>query len=433
MVAVIKVGYSLHRVFNYNENKVKGGVAHCIGATNYPVDLEDLTLNMKLNRLLKLTELNENAKRNSIHISLNFDPSESQLSQERLMEIADTYMQRIGFGNQPYLVYQHFDAGHPHIHLVTTNIRADSSRIDMHHLGIRKSEPARKAIEKEYDLVAAEKQKKIEIFTLKPIAAKVVEYGQTETKKAIQNVLDNVLTTYRYASLAELNALLNQYNIEAYKGTEGSRIFQNKGLLYRILDQQGSPIGIPIKASSFYNSPTLVFLEERFKKNMDKPVSSKMRIKNLIDKILIDKKISFEQLTDLLYKQGIRLVERKNEDGKLFGVTYVDHKTKSVFNGSSLGKNYSAKSILERCYKEEMMIHTESIQKQKFPIEITTPTDIDKIVATTSIPIEITERDHTDTNDLLQTLLEVENTSDYIPNNLKKKKRKKKRRNNNNL
>ena len=40
-------------------------------------------------------------------------------------------MQGIGFGNQPYLVYQHHDAGHPHIHMVTANIQADGQRIKM--------------------------------------------------------------------------------------------------------------------------------------------------------------------------------------------------------------------------------------------------------------------------------------------------------------
>ena len=160
MVTVIKTGHSIHRIFNYNENKVKEGVANCIGAGNYPVDHDKMNLSMKLNRFLKQLELNENAKRNSVHISLNFHATESHFSTEKLLAIAETYMDRIGFGNQPYLVYQHHDAGHPHIHLVTTNIEADGKRIDLHHLAIRKSESARKAIEKEFGLVRAEAQKK---------------------------------------------------------------------------------------------------------------------------------------------------------------------------------------------------------------------------------------------------------------------------------
>ncbi len=74
MVAVIKTGHSIHRIVNYNKNKVKEGVAVCILAANYPLDTDQLTLSQKLNRLVKQAALNENVKRNSVHVSLNFDP-----------------------------------------------------------------------------------------------------------------------------------------------------------------------------------------------------------------------------------------------------------------------------------------------------------------------------------------------------------------------
>ncbi|WP_369699892.1 relaxase/mobilization nuclease domain-containing protein [Flavobacterium sp. AED] len=76
---------------------------------------------IKLNRFVKRLELNENAKRNSIYISLNFDPSENH-SKEKMMAITNTYMEKIGFGKQPYLVYQHYAAGHPHLHVVSIYI-----------------------------------------------------------------------------------------------------------------------------------------------------------------------------------------------------------------------------------------------------------------------------------------------------------------------
>lgn len=197
MVAVIKVSSSMHRIFNYNENKVKEGVAECISAENYPLDAEEMSLKIKLDFLLKRMELNENVKRNSVHISLNFDPSETHLTPEKLSTIAGIYMQKLGFGEQPYLVYQHHDAGHPHIHIVTTNIQADGSRIDLHHLGIRKSEPARKEIERTFGLVVADDRQRQQTFRLKPLDVRKVQYGRTATKRAITNVLDAVLEKYR--------------------------------------------------------------------------------------------------------------------------------------------------------------------------------------------------------------------------------------------
>src|SRR4051812_30019494 len=125
MVAVINTGHSIRSIFNYNENKVRLGKAECIGEGNYPIDLADLTLDSKLKTLLKQLELNKNVTRNSVHISLNFDQSEKEFSNEKLMEIAQVYMDKIGFGSQPYLVYRHYDAGHPHIHIVSIKVKSD--------------------------------------------------------------------------------------------------------------------------------------------------------------------------------------------------------------------------------------------------------------------------------------------------------------------
>ena len=207
MVSIIKTSHSIRSIFAYNENKVKAGAAECIGAGNYPVAVDKMSDAIKLNRFTKRLALNENAKRNSLHISLNFDPSENH-SKEKMMAIANTYMEKIGFGKQPYLVYQHHDAGHPHLHIVSINIERDGKRIDLHHLGIRKSEPARKAIEELFGLVKAEGRKKKEQFNIQPISMSKVCYGRIETKKALTNVLNHVVNEYKYSSLAELNAVL---------------------------------------------------------------------------------------------------------------------------------------------------------------------------------------------------------------------------------
>ncbi|WP_338841240.1 relaxase/mobilization nuclease domain-containing protein [Flavobacterium ginsenosidimutans] len=349
MVAVIKTSRSINSILNYNENKVKEGVAECISAVNYPLELEKLNFTQKLNRFLKLSSLNENTKRNSVHISLNFDPSENH-STEKLIEIADTYMEKIGFGKQPYLVYQHHDAGHPHLHLVTNNIQRDGKRIDLHLIGVKKSEPARKEIEDIFGLVKAEGRKQKEVLTLKPISVGRVEYGKAESRKAINSVLNKVLFDYKYSSLPELNAVLNLYNVHADRGSEESRVFKNNGLLYKILDQNSKPIGVPIKASEFYSKPTLKFLEGKFKTNEAEKESCKKYMRNAITLAFLRENIvSPEKLSKVLEGESIHMILRKSSEGQLYGITYVDHKTRSVFNGSCLGKEFSAKGIQESC------------------------------------------------------------------------------------
>lgn len=417
MVAIIKTSHSINNILNYNENKVKSGVADCINAVNYPLQLEKLNFTLKLNRFLKLAELNENAKRNSVHISLNFDPSENH-STEKLIEIADTYMQKIGFASQPYLVYQHHDAGHPHLHVVTNNIQRDGKRIDLHHLGIRKSEPARKEIEEIFGLVKAEGRKVKEEFFLKPIQIAQIQYGKVESKKAINSVLNEVINLYKYSSLNELNAVLNYFNIRADGGKENSRIYKNKGLVYRILDKNRNSVGVPIKASDLYNKPTLKFLEEKFKSNELMKSRHKARVKDAIDLTFsMQSKISIFELAKQLESAGIFTLCRASEDGRIFGITYIDHKTKCVFNGSSLGKQYSAKEIQERC--------------QLSFVEKTVPASV-RLSNTSSETISIKEENNHETNrspqySLLNELIKSESAPlDYnypMYQNKKKKKR----------
>ncbi|MBW8334004.1 MAG: relaxase/mobilization nuclease domain-containing protein [Prolixibacteraceae bacterium] len=432
MVAIIKTGNSIHRIFNYNENKVRVGVAECIGAGNYPIDSDKMSLSMKLNRFLKQIELNENVKRNSVHISLNFHPSESHLSKENLLEIAETYIEKIGFGKQPYLVYQHNDAGHPHIHIVSIKVRPDGSRIDMNNIGRNQSEHARKAIEKEFGLVNAEAQKKQEQYRLNPVSAAKVMYGKSQTKMAIQNVLEAVLNQYRYTSIPELNAVLKQYNVMAERGSENSRVYRHNGLLYRILDAEGNLVGVPIKASLFYNNSTLKSLEGRFRENEAKRIPHKTRIKNAIDMFLTGKKATLQDLIKALEKQGIHVALRQNDTGLIYGITYVDHQTKCVFNGSVLGKQYSAKAIQERCQQKavpEQKLPPHSAQEptgfqpqsNAFEAETKAHPKVLQIAATFK-----------EIENILDTLMQTEQTSNYLPYQLKRKRKKRRRRNLNN-
>jgi len=409
MVAVIKTSSSIRGILNYNENKVEIGKAECISAVNYPLELEKLSFNSKLNRFLKLAELNTNAKRNTVHISLNFDPSENH-SKEKLAEIADTYMEKLGFGRQPYLVYQHYDAGHPHLHLVTNNIQRDGKRIDLHLLGIRKSEPARKEIEEMFGLVKAEGKKQKEQFSLNPIDVGRIQYGKAESKKAINSVLNKVLFDYKYSSLPELNAVLNLYNVHADRGSEESRVFKNNGLLYKILDQNSKPIGVPIKASEFYSRPTLKFLEGKFKTNDAEKESFKKYVKNAIKLAFYSENIfSPEKLLKILEAESIHMILRKSGEGQLYGITYVDHKTRSVFNGSSLGKEFSAKGIQESCAMNILAI------ERKHQNSVSTNSQ-------NSQNLESKEYIKENPADIL---LRGEKINDYVSKQLKQKKKKK--------
>jgi len=345
MVAKVISGKSLRGVLSYNEHKVEKGQAELLWAENFTTAAERMGFTHKLNHLEKLATQNTRAKTNAVHISLNFDPSE-KLDKYTLTAIAKKYMEKIGFGGQPLLVYQHFDAGHPHLHLVTTNIETDGNRIDLHNIGRNQSETARKELEQEYNLVPAESKTQQEQINIKAIDLKRVIYGKSQTKQAISNVVRPVTKNWKYSSIHELNAVLNQYNVIADRGTEGSKLFDKKGLVYRLLDENGKKVGVPIKASAIYDKPTLKFLEKRYALNTTLKASAKDQLKEKINEVLVDKpgQPEFERC---LAKHGVKVIYRQNDDVKIYGITYTDHKLKAVFNGSDLGKAYSAKALTE--------------------------------------------------------------------------------------
>ncbi|MDR7131674.1 hypothetical protein J2X69_004038 [Algoriphagus sp. 4150] len=425
MVAIIKTSSSIRRPFHYNENKVVQAAAELLLAQNYPIKNAEQSADMRLKYLLRLASLNSRTGVNAVHISLNFAPGE-EFDKEKLLQISNEYMKGIGFQSQPYLVYRHTDAGHPHLHIVTTNIALDGRRIPLHNIGRLKSEPTRKALEKQFGLVPAESQKQ-GLFIAKPVSVSRLDYGKSETKRAIGNVLQHVLKGYSYTSLAELNAILQGYRIVADRGTEESRIFKNRGLVYRVLDDQGNKVGVPVKASSFYFKATLNSIESKFESNALVRKKHFQSIRAAIDLTLLKlRKSSLDGVIESLAKQGIVTVKRVNQEGRLYGITFVDHRTKCVFNGSVLGKKYSANGLMERIRIDQNDTKITQASTEKAP---KMPRDIQDV-----LPSKITDTERRSDNlgsssrGLLETVITPEETYSHVPFEWRKKKRRKRKR-----
>lgn len=101
-------------------------------------------------------------------------------------------------------------------------------------------------------------------------------------------------------------------------------------------------------------------------------------------------------------------------------ITYVDHKTKCVFNGSALGKEFSAKGIQERCAIDITGERKENQMEKSYTAE--SLVDImEEYKGVLSIA---------DIGKILDALTKVEYTSDYVPRQFKSDKKKKRNRNN---
>jgi hypothetical protein len=347
MVAKIKSGKSLKGALMYNEIKVGSGKAVMLEARGYHKDTAKLSFQDKLFRLRDLAERNHRVRTNTVHISLNFDVGE-KLSAEKLVAVADRYMEGIGFGDQPYLVYQHFDAGHPHLHLVTTNIDRDGTRISLHNLGKTKSEATRKAIEVAFNLTKAEDARVAPQVKIGP-----VRYGETDSKRAIANVVRAVIHDYKFTSLGELNAVLQQYQVLADPGSKNSLMYKNAGLRYWITDARGTKLGVPIKASNLPGKPIMKLLRRRFLLNKALRSAKKEAVRLKVDRALSGS-TSIASFQEVLQKLNVRAVIRRTDTGAVYGLTFVDNDLKMVFNGSDLGKAYAAAGITGRFKTEQV-------------------------------------------------------------------------------
>jgi hypothetical protein len=363
MVARFVNGKNIRGMLHYNENKVATGEARLLLASGFAGDIEKFSLEQKLQRFEHLTMLNTRVKTNAIHITLNFD-EQDKLSNEQLQQITLSYMERIGFGDQPYLVYKHKDAAHTHVHIATINIQPDSSRIDTHGIGWKLSEPARIALEKEYGLMEAKGRKNSNTLTIKAANLEKAIYGKTPTKRAITNIVNAVIGTYKFTSLAEFNAILKQFNVIADRGGENTVMREKGGLIYSLINNKAEQVGIPIKASAIYNKPTLAMLQKEFEKNIDRRKQYQEPLKERIESVFKQySAITKNTFIAEVQKQNVNVAFRTNDQGYTYGITYIDNNNKTVFNGSDLGKAYSAKAILDRFSATDKRIKP-TLQKQ---------------------------------------------------------------------
>lgn len=368
MVARITTPRSLSETLNYNEHKVRRGVADCIAENNFLLPVHAMNFYDKLNWFELRNMLNDRATTKTLHVSLNFAPTE-KFEVTTLSSIAAEYMERIGFGAQPYLVYKHKDAGHPHIHIVASTIREDGTRIDTHNIGRNQSESARKQIETKYGLIQAGKQQKAPPPSITPAVHKL-EYGQAELKRSISNVLMQVINLYNYTSLPELNAVLKQFGVVADRGKAGSFTHRKNGLLYRMLDRDGQPVGVPIKASTIAGKPTLKLLEQKFAANKKNREVLKLALQQTLVRTMQAQPENLDDLIGRLAKKDIYTVLRQNDEGRIYGITFVDNHHRSAFNGSELGRSFSIAGIQGALHKAQDQHPTQQLPQRSVDLAL---------------------------------------------------------------
>jgi len=337
MIAKISSSNNLYGALSYNQNKLDGDRAKVI-LTNKMIEPQDgiFDIHTCMRSFEPYLLANRNTEKPVLHVSLNPDPKDV-LSDEQLSEIAQEYMQKMGYGDQPFIVYKHEDLERKHIHIVSLRVDENGRKINdkFEH---RRSMDACRKLEQKYGLVPADQKQRQEGLPLKP-----VKYGDGDVKQQIANIIRAVAKDYHFLSLKEYRALLHLYNVgmEEIRGEVKGKPY--RGIVYSALNDRGEKVGTPFKSSLFGKSVGIEALEKHIEKSAQviKNRHLKERSKQIISKTMrtCQNRSDFEKA---LEKKGISAVFRTNDEGRIYGATFIDHEQKCIFNGSRLGKEFSA-------------------------------------------------------------------------------------------
>lgn len=344
MVANITTGSNLYGALFYNQEKVDKG-AGTVLATHILREPADGKFNVAetAEDILRWMPDHFRTEKPVIHISLNPDIKDN-LTDDQLSEIAGHYMDRMGWGSQPYIVFKHSDIEREHIHIVSVQVGQDGKKIKDSKRNER-SVAITEELEKEYGLHPAKGQKRSELWQLKPI-----DPTKGDLKRQIAAVIKPALSMYKFQTMGEFRALLSLYNIgiEEVKGERNGQPY--RGLLYTVLNEDGRKAEVtPLKSSLFGKDYGYDALERHMETSGKKITKEGNRehTRHRITEAFLDAPTE-SALRERLRAYHIDLFIRRNDTGRITGVTFIDHDNRCVLNGSRLGKEYSANALNER-------------------------------------------------------------------------------------
>lgn len=306
---------------------------------------------------------NRNTEKHTLHISLNPDPND-KVSDDKFSEMAEEYIREMGYGQQPFVVFKHTDIDRSHIHIVSVCVDEGGKKISDKFEKMRSMKVCRE-LERKYGLIpATDKEYKQNDKVFRPVDCKA-----GDIKSQITSVIRHLPNYYKYQTLGEYNALLSLFKITTERVESELQGQLRQGLLYIPLNEKGEIAGHPFKASLFGKSAGLPALEMHFEKSKielrNNPVQKTLKSAVNIALQSTNDEVSFKKQ---LAVQGINVVIRRTGTGRIYGITFIDHNSKTVWNGSRFGKELSANIFNEYWNNNTKPETKESVQSQvSFP------------------------------------------------------------------
>ena len=336
MIAKISVTENLGGALGYNFKKVEKEKASILLAQGlYQNKEETYTMTEVFADMQAVIPEKCRTKKMVFHCSLNLHPDD-KLSDETLTQIAKEYMEALGYGKQPYIVFKHNDIAREHIHIVSLRVDSRGQKIN-DKFEKRRSKKITDTLEKRFGLIPSSKVRdNVETETPK------VDIDRGNIKEQVANVTRMVLKHYRFCSLGEFNAILSAYNLTVEEVKTEFRGKKYDGLVYVPTDEKGNKAGTPIHASDIGRGVGYTAVQNRKQKSKQNVKPLIPTIRNKVLKTMRTSPNTEKELQQRLEEQGLRVFIRKNESGRIYGITFIDDKAGIALNGSRLGKGYAA-------------------------------------------------------------------------------------------
>ena len=282
-------------------------------------------------------EANRRTTSTVFHASLNSSP-EDKLTDEQLREITQEYMERMGYGDQPYIVFKHKDIDREHLHVVSLRVDEQGRKLP-HDFEARRSMEILRDLERKYGLHPSVKGQGLTDRE----GLRKVNYSEGNVKQQISSVARSCLRNYKCSSYGEFRTLLELLNVsvEERTGTVDGRDYA--GVIYGAMTDDGYGIGTPFKSSRIGKDVGYKALQKYYERS-----KSALKQDGTLDRLRQTVKDAMspdntrEEFRQLLKADGIDVVFRINPVGRIYGATFIDHNAGIVANGSLLGKEFSA-------------------------------------------------------------------------------------------
>ena len=340
MVAKITIGSGLFGAIKYNADKVNEGKGQLLDTNKIFNDgTGKVDIAQALHDFERHMPLQMRTEKPVIHVSLNPHPND-RLTDKELTEMAHEYMQRMGYGDQPYIIVKHEDIDRHHLHIISVRVDEQGKRInsDFTH---KRSLAIVQDFERRYNLHKGEKRENRQQNPLLP-----VNPDTGDIKKQVGNTVKAVFRDYQFQTIGELRALLSLYNLTVDEVRGNAKGEDYNGLVYSVIDANGNKVGNPFKSSLFGKAVGYEALQRKAafskknikEKNLTEPTKKALEyaLRRTYDKV---------ELIQILKEKGIDSVFRYTDEGRLYGATFIDHRTRCVLNGSRMGKEFSANTL----------------------------------------------------------------------------------------